>query len=238
MQITLRRFAKRSNAALRNGPLAILGTAIVFGLETYSAGGIFQTVTESVTVLGLTISLAIVQSGISLGCGMLAFWGSMATEAFKSDPRSGQRRRAFGARILSLALLAVPVFFLGQAIGYQKQLGEWRQYAGSAAYQADVALAHDAQADSQVKLEAAQNLAKASKPLVASFDFFAFLGAAFLHGAPMLAAGIFWRARRETEAEARRREASEKRAATAAKAAATRKANKAKPEETRLRVVK
>lgn len=227
---TLSRFAKRCNAALRNAPLAILGTCVVFALETYSAGGIFQTVTETVTVLGLPISLAIVQASISFGCGLLAFWGSMATEAFKSDPRPNQQRRAFGARVLSLALLGVPIFFLGQAIAFQKQVAEYHQYAGSAAFQADQALAHDVQADSQVKLEAAQNLAKASKPLVAEFDFFAFLGAAFLHGAPMLAAGIFWRAKRETEAEARRREAATKRAVSSAKAAKTRAENaKKKP---------
>lgn len=218
---SLRRFARKAKLAARNAPLALLGTGVVLALETYSAGGIFQTITESVTVAGFTISLAVVQAAISLGCGLLAFWGSMAVEAFKSDPRASQQKRALGARVLSLALLAVPVFFLGEAIAFQGQLGEWRQYAGSAAYAADLALAHDAQADSQVKLEAAANLVKAARPLVAKFDLLAFLGAAFLHGCPMLAAGIFWRAIAETPAQERAR----LKAASTAKGLATKERN-------------
>ena len=232
-KVNWKRLGRKIEPLTRNAPLYVLGSAVIVALETYSAGGIFQVTTEIVTILGLSIVLAMVEAVVSLGCGLLAFWGSMACEAFKNDARASQRNRAFGARLLSLALLVVPVTYLGNAFAYQKQLGEWREFAGSEAERGYQVVLNNPMADSMAVREAAFALEKSNKPATVEFDFLCWLGAAFLHGSVMLAGGLFWRPRRETDAEAQRRRqavqaraVAEKKAAAVAKGQATREANR------------
>lgn len=229
---------RRLGGHMRNAPLALLGSGVVLALEIYSAGGIFQTVTAIVTVGGVRISLAAVQVAVSLGCGLLAFWGAMAAASFKSDPRKDQRRRAGGAQTLAVLISLIPIWFLGGAFAEQIEVGNAAHFRASAAYAAYARVASDPQADSRASLEAANEMRDGEAPATPSDNLGVFIaaviGAGFVYSAVLAAAGVFWRARPESPAEANRRlqaiadaEAEAKKNAKAAKSAVTKAANKA-----------
>lgn len=204
------RKALRTLSNARNLPLFVGCCITSVAIETYAAGGIFQQTTAAVRIFSATVPLAPVEAVISLMSGFLAIWASMAASKAKADPRPEQQNRAFGARILSLFLLVVPVYYAGNSFAYQRQLADWAEFHGSpeeAAYQRQ---ASDINEDVMVRREATAQLARSTRPLHAEFDFFATLWAAFLYGLNALTAGLCWIAKPETASEAKRRTASER----------------------------
>lgn len=198
------RWKRRFTEASRNAPLFVLVTGLVLAIETLSAGGIFAT---NQTTLGLgswTVRLAWVEAFVSIGCGLLASWGSMSAAAFKADPRPVQKRRAGSARLLAIALVIPPVVYLGNSLAFTHQHATWEEWSGSESE----AAARAAVAADPLDSIAREELEKSIEPTTVQMDgtwFLCLLGAAFLHGAIMLAAGTFYRPKPETEAEANRR---------------------------------
>jgi hypothetical protein len=211
---------------MRNLPLFVLCCVTSVAIEVYAAGGIFQQTTASVSIMGRVVPLAPVEATISLSCGLLAIWASMAASKAKNDLRREQRDRAFGIRILSLALLFTPIYYAGNSFAFQKQLGEWQQYHGSAQEAADQRQAQDRTLDSMAQRDAAVALRKSQRPIRAEFDIACMFWAAFLYGLNALAAGVCWIAKPETASEARRRADSER----AQRAAKTRERNRKEAE--------
>lgn len=228
LSTTLRRAASNS----RNLPLFVGCCVTSIAIEVFAAGGIFQMNTAAVPLLGAHIPLAPVEATISLMCGLLSIWASFAAAKAKADPRPEQQKRAYGARILSLFLLATPVYYAGNSFAYQRQLSDWQQFHGSPEEAAYTRQANDPQEDVMVRRDAIAALARSTRPLHAEFDFASTLWAAFLYGLNALAAGTCWIAKPETAAEAKRRVASERAKAAAKTRAANKKAaekaNKAK----------
>lgn len=198
------RWKRRFTEASRNAPLFVLVTGLVLAIETLSAGGIFATNQTTLTVGSATVRLALVEAFVSIGCGLLASWGSMSAAAFKADPRPIQKRRAGSARLLAIALVIPPVVYLGNSLAFTHQHAAWEEWSGSEAE----AAAQRANAEDPLDSIAREELAKSIEPKTVSLDgiwALCILGALFLHGAIMLAAGTFYRPKPETEAEANRR---------------------------------
>ena len=223
---SLSKSLRRKLSDARNLPL-FLGCCITsIAIETYAAGGIFQQTTATTVIFGASVPLAPVEALISLMCGLLSIWASFAAAKAKSDPRPEQQARAFGSRILSLFLLATPIYYAGNSFAYQRQLSDWQQFHGSPEEAAYIAQANNPSEDVMVRRDAIAALRHSTRPLHAEFDFASTLWAAFLYGLNALAAGTCWIAKPETNAEAKRRVASER-----AKAAAkTRERNRKEAE--------
>lgn len=220
------RKVQRALISGRNLPLFVLCCVTSAAIEVYAAGGIFQQTTASVRIFAYVVPLAPVEATISFTCGLLAIWASMAAAKAKSDPRSEQQSRAFGNRLLSLALLVTPIYYAGNSFAYQRQLSDWAQYHGSAQEAEDLRQAQDRTLDSMAQRDAAYALRRGQRPTHAEFDIFAMMWAAFLYGLNALAAGVCWLPKPETAAEARRRDASER----AQRAARTRERNRKEAE--------
>lgn len=198
------RWKRRFAEASRNAPLFVLVTGLVLAIETLSAGGIFATNQTTMSVGPWEIRLAWVEAFVSIGCGLLASWGSMSAAAFKADPRPVQKRRAGSARLLALALVIPPVVYLGNSLAFTHQRAAWEEWTGS---QAEAAVLRAVAADPNDSI-AREDAEKSIEPKSVRMDgvwLLCLLGAAFLHGAIMLAAGTFYRPKPETEAEANRR---------------------------------
>lgn len=218
----LRRPLKRLSVQMRNAPLTIFGIGMIAAYEVYSAGGIFQTSTEEVAIFGYTVPLAPVEAVISLGCGLGGFLGAFVATQLACDPRPEVRRNAWKARLLAVMMLIIPTGYLANSFSLQAQLGTYREYHGSVAEQADMALVKDFQADSRDRSAAAERLRDGVKPERAKFSLGAWAKAIFLTAIVNLAGAWFFLPAAETAHEARNRTAKER----AAKAAATRQANK------------
>jgi len=223
---TLKRWARKS-VVLRNLPIIIL---VVFGglaLETLSVAGIFRVNTGVVEIGAITFALAIVESAISIACEMLALTGSIKATEMVADPRPSEKARAGKARLVSLVLLCVPIYYLGNSFSFQKAMNEYTEYRGSAAEAADKANATNTLLGEDAMNEARQNLKKGVEPKHAPLDILCLAGAAFLHTMLMVAAGAFWKPRDETPAEAKARMMADR----VAKAKATRAAKIAAAEK-------
>lgn len=210
MQNKMHRAGRRNKRAgkLRNVPLAVLCLVVIVGLETLGGGGIFRMVKGEADLFGLVVRFAPVLAGVSLGCALLAAWCSGTAEERKVDTRPDVKARAFGARVLSIGLLCVPIYFLAVSLAFDQQHAAWAEFHGSQAEAQLTALAKDSTLDSRAMLEAAYALQQSIEPTQVRFDgtFFACLfAAAFLHGLPCMAAGVGLRVAPETEAQAKRR---------------------------------
>lgn len=217
------RWKRRLSEASRNAPLFVLVTGLVLAIETLSAGGIFATNQTTLSLGSATIRLAWVEAFVSIGCGLLASWGSMSAAAFKADPRPVQKRRAGVAGLLAIALVAPPVLYLANGTAFTKQHEVWEQWSGSPAEAAVIAAVAADPLDSIAR----EQLEKSIEPTTVRMDGIwlgCLLGAAFLHGAIMLAAGTFYRPKPETEAEANRRYQEYKRLKARERRAAAKKA--------------
>lgn len=229
-----RRFRK-AGVALRNAPVTVIGIGAILAFEAYSAGGIFQTTTESVMIGALVVALAPIEAVGSLLCGLLAFFGAQQGAKMRADLRPEVRSRAWQTTMLCIMLNLAPITYLGTAFAFQAQTAEWRQYVGSEEYKADLSAANDPDLDSMARREAANKLWRAQKPKTVRFDelyISRWFWAAFLYGAVQIAAGAFWIPRPETPAEARERIAKDR----AARSAATREANRKAAEAEQKRV--
>lgn len=229
------RWRNKATVALRNAPVTVLGIAAVLAFEAYSAGGIFQTTTEHVDVLGWRLALAPIEAAGSLLCGLLAFFGAQQGAKMRSDPRPEVRSRAWLTTLLCIFLNFAPVTYLGSAFAFQAQTAQWKEYYGSEAHKADFAQANNPNLDSLSQRDAAINLTKAQKPRTVKFDglyITRWLWAAFLYGAVQIAAAAFWIPKPETPAEAKERIAKDR----AARAAATKEANRKAAEQEQRRI--
>ena len=198
------RWKRRFGEASRNAPLFVLVTGLVLAIETLSAGGIFATNQTTLSVGAATIRLAWVEAFVSIGCGLLASWGSMSAAAFKADPRPVQKRRAGAARLLAVALVIPPVIYLGNSLAFTHQHAAWEEWSGS---ETEAAALRAVAADPNDTI-ARDDAAKSIEPKTVRLDgvwVLCVIGALFLHGTIMLAAGTFYRPKPETEAEANRR---------------------------------
>lgn len=196
---------KRLRLDARNLPVIVLGVGAILAYDVFAAGGIFQTNTETSPIFGFDVKLAWIETIGSILCGLLAFAGGLAASEMKADPRPEQQQRAFGARCLCVLLMVAPITYLGNAFAFQAQTAEWKEYYGSEAYKADLAQSQDDTIDSLARRDAAINLTRAIEPKVAKFDPFRWLWAAFLYLAVQMTAAVFYRAKPETEAQAKRR---------------------------------
>ena len=208
------RFIKRG--ALRNAPLVLLGAGMLAAFEVFASGYVLRVATGP---------LAYAECVMLFGCSGLSFWLMLSGSAFAADPRPKQRERALPARLAALAALAMPVTFLANGVAYDRQIAEWKAYAGSPAEAADKAIIADPMSDSRDRTMASLRLQRAGKPASAEPGFGDMMMALMLHGVVLLSAATGRRERPETEAEARRRFAAER----AAKAAKTRRRNQGKP---------
>lgn len=218
---------KRVGEALRNAPLFVLAGAVSIAIEMFAAGGIFAENTATFVILGFTVRMAVAEAVMSISFSLAALVLAGAAAAQKADPRPDQRRRAGATQVLALLVLAAPVYYAGNALALNRQTAEWREYHGSAAEQADLAMAHDtANVDSMVRQEAALRLRRGIKPERAEFDPASTAWIAFLLYCNMLAVRLGWRAKSETPAEAKARRTAQ----AAHKARMTRERNKRQKE--------
>lgn len=222
----LKRLGRKLGKAMLNAPLAILGGLMLGAFACFSAGTIFETNGASLNVFGFALPLAPVEAVFDLGCGALAFLGTLAASAFATDPRREQRDRAVPAVLLALALIGIPVSYLANGFAFERQKADWKAYAGSEAEAADKAIVSDQMNDSQVKADASQRLQGSAKPTRAKAEAPDWLKAGVLHLLTMLAAGAFRREHPETEAQRQTRIDAEDRERRRLK----RLANKAKKE--------
>lgn len=168
---------KKMGVVTRNWPVIGFSLAAILAFDAYSGLGIFLMNREVVEVFGWEIRLAPIEAAGSLLCGLLSLFGSIAASEMKTDPRPEQRARAFGARVLAVALLIAPVTYLGNALAFQHQTATWEALCApqdamnpagyvctSEAALAAVALTKDETLDSMVKAQAALDLERYAKP--------------------------------------------------------------------------
>ena len=220
---------RRLTALMRNAPLTVCCVTLSISLEAFAAFGI---VSQTPGVFGWF------EAALCLSCGMASLALSGNATDLKRDPRPEVRRGAYGARIVALMLLVPSTYYVGQAFAYQKQMADWRAFHGSAEEAALSAIVHGQSGeyvDSQVRLEAAAQLARGTKPERAEFDPLSTLWAGLILSLNCLAIGVGRKPRPETESEAKRRIAH----ARAMKAKATReaKANAPPAEQWKPRIV-
>jgi len=207
---------------LRNAPLIALTAIVSLSLEAFGWGYIFLTNTDTANILGIVVPLALVEAIIISATGFLALIAAFVAAERRSDPRGSQRRQAFAAQCLALVLLVPPMTKAAEAFAFPAQIDAYEAYIASPQYQADLAKANDNTLDSIAQLQAATSLSRAVRPTRATFDIGAWIWAAFIYGANLLAASLLWRTKPETAAERERR----LKAQAVAKGRATRAANK------------
>lgn len=190
---------------LRNLPLFVLCVVVSLSVEVYAWGAILNENVGTVAILGHQIRLAYPEVAMSTAFSLVALVLGAASASMKSDPRSSQRRRAWAAQFLAVAVLTVPTFYAANAVALQAQLASWREYSGSETEAADRELANSPAVDSLVRAQASSNLRRGIQPERADFEIGSFLWIALILGANMAAIRFGWRERRETPEEARHR---------------------------------
>lgn len=214
---------KRAGEALRNTPIFLLTACVSIAIEMFAWGGIFAENTATAEIAGYTIRLAYAEALMSISFSLAALVLAGAAAAQKADPRKEQRRRAGATQFLAVLVLVAPIYYAGNCLSLNRALANWREYHGSQAEAADLAIAHDAaNVDSVVRAEAAARLRRGIKPERAEFDPAATAWIALLLGCNMLAVRLGWRAKAETPAEAKARRTAE----SVNKARITRERNK------------
>lgn len=201
--------------ALRNLPLIMLTVTVSFALEAFGWGYIWLTNDERVQILGAAVPMALVESIIISATGFLALIAAFVAAERQNDPRSEQRRLAFAAQVLAVALLVPPIFKAADAFAFPAQVDVVEAYLQSELYQTDLAQSRDQTLDSIAQRDAAASLQRGVRPTRAQFDLTwiaSLVGAAFLYGVNMMAARLLWRAKPETPAERDRRIAAEDKA--------------------------
>lgn len=217
---------KRRAGLLRNAPLFVLCAAVSLSIEVYAWGAILNENVGTVAIFGHNVRLAYPELVMSTAFSLVALVLGAAAAGFKSDPRPTQRRRAFAAQCLAVMVLIVPVYYASNALAYQRQLADWREYSGSEAEAADRCMAEGScqggYVDSVERSRASIRLQRGVRPERADFNIESFLWVALVLGCNMAALRLGWRPRPETPAEAKARET----AMRSAKAKFTRERNK------------
>lgn len=197
IQSTLRRWGRKAADGARNAPLFLLTATVALAIEVFAAGGIFAINTASVSIGPFEVRLAWAEAIMSASMTLVSLLLAGAAAAHKADPRAAQQRRAWRAQFLAICVLAAPVFYAASCLALNTQMAEWRAFTGSAAMHADQAIIADAQSDSHVKDNAADDLQRAIRPTRPDLDHLvpAMLWVGFLLGANMSAVRLGWRAR-------------------------------------------
>ncbi len=217
MPITLPK-ALPKGKVISNWPLFALASAAALTAEaltfvllwTYEpdhvVGVLYSTLTASFSLLGLVVSRAAAQR--------------------RADPRPEVQRSAFAARVVSLVLILPSVFIGGGAMALKMEDRAAIEYAGSDAFRAAKHDSTDNTLDSQVRRDAGAELERAIRPTQVRMDDAAYFGSVLAYLAvlmlPVIAIGAGVAPKPETAGERKRRLDGVK----AAKAAATREANK------------
>ena len=199
------RIPRRLREAWRNAPLFALTTIVALALASLEWSAIFAQNTAVLEIAGRAFRMAWSEAAISTALSLLGLVLGLSAAAMASDPRAGEKARAWGAQALAVGVLAVPGYYASLALALPAQVARADAYRASAAFEADRALAADRMADSRVRGDAAESLKQAIRPTRAAFDPFAAAWVALVLGANMLAARLGWRERPEKPAEARAR---------------------------------
>jgi hypothetical protein len=222
--VRCKRAWKKAQLAARNLPLTLTSMAVLTCVELFTAGGIIQTTTESVTIFGHVIALALLEIGISYGSGILSMIGFGAAAELAADPRPEQRARARNARFVSVALLVVPIIFFTNALAVQVQRSQRLEYIASERYEMhraaalgqciELAPGEDCYVDSDTQRRAQTELRLADEVKTARIDgawFAAFFASVFVYGVLGWANTAFYKPKPETPWEARERADRERR---------------------------
>lgn len=210
----LKRAWKATAIAGRNLPLTLTSLGVLTCVELFTAGGILQTTTATVDFFGVVIALAVLEIGLSYGCGILAILGSGVVAELRADPRRDHRLRAGAARTVSTLLLVVPVIFFTNALAVQIQRAEREEYIASETYRLHQQMADDPSLDSMVRMEATAHLERAREVKTARIDgawFMSLAAAIFVYGTLGWANTAFYKPRPETPWEAKERAKAEAR---------------------------
>lgn len=220
-----KRFWKKAGIAGRNLPLTLTSFAVLTCVELFTAGGIQQSTTETVTLFGYVFALAALEIGLSYGCGILAILGSGAVAELEADPRKEHRQRAKAAKTVSTLLLIVPVIFFTNALAIQVQRASRLEYIGSERYEIhratavgrciELAPGEECYIAPDEREKAQQELRQADEVKTARIDaswFLALLASIFVYGTLGWANTALYKPKPETPWEAKERQAAERRA--------------------------
>lgn len=209
------RMVRRACAPIaRNGPLIALTMVVSIGLELFVWGYLFQTNRLEAHILGMVIPQALIEGVVISAQSLLALVAAFVAAERRIDPRPDQRAAAIVAQFLAVVLLIPPGLKAADGFAYPQQVDGAASFAASDEASALRQIVADPMADTQIKREAAQELARATVPTRARIDgtwWACLVFAAFLYGANMAAASMLWRAKPETPAERDRREKREDR---------------------------
>jgi hypothetical protein len=221
----IKRGSKKAGIACRNLPLTLTAMAILTCVELFTAGGIAQTTTETVSIFGYALSLAALEIGISYGSGILAIIGFGVAAELKSDPRPEQRDREANTFKAAIAALVIPIFFFTNALAVQVQRAQRLEYIGSERYEMhraaalgqclELALGEECYVSTEEQTKAQAELRTADEVKTARLDFAwacALLAAIFVYGVLGWAKMAFHKPRPETPWEAKERVAAQRRA--------------------------
>lgn len=150
--------------------LTILTLAFMVVLESKAALGAWHSVLDHIAALQ--------HAALSVICSLTAIVMAGVATAMKHDERPHIARQARGARLISIALMLVPIGYLGASFKMDRQASEWAAYVASPAFEADKATAADPMADRYQRADAA---ARTIQPTTAKLDIvdFEFWLAAF-----------------------------------------------------------
>lgn len=168
-----------------------LGLCLLVVLELYSAWYAFASALQTdlwQTPFGAYPRAALLHSALCLACGLLAFFGMHVAARLKDDPRPHIASRAFGARLVALGCLLIPISYLSGAFAHDRASKAWDAYVSSPAYAADTATAQDPRADFLERREARERI---TPPTSAERSFMDIVKACFLHGLVLWSASAF-----------------------------------------------
>jgi hypothetical protein len=235
MKKKLQKFARIVKRHGLDMAAAGIGLALLATLEMRAAWAAFELAPHSAdvwSVFGTDYPRAALQHTLtSLLFGLLAFTLWRISADLRDDERPRIRERALSARIAALMCLCVPVGYLANAGGLERQLKAQEAYAGSDAYRLDLQLASrtdDMGNPAPGSGDARDRLVRAEKPSEGrpsggdwGFAIFAHLLVMFCAGVKS-AAPISHHERKALQAEAEAQRKSE----IAKRAAKTRAANR------------
>lgn len=171
--------------------MLVLGLTLLASLETWSAWYAWASAPKTdvwaVPLIGDIPRAALIHATISAVCGLAAFVAMAFAGILSLDERPQVRGQAFGARLIALAMMLVPIGNLAGAINMDHRLAAWDAYVASPAYELDKEIVADKMADSHLKADTSLKLVP---PTQAEFDPLAYAIAVFLHAMTALLAGV------------------------------------------------